>query len=424
MSIKVLQLHKRSSYKFKHIQDKFAISSDRKIFAVADGTTQSFNSEIWAEMIAKSFVSNPLFNVNELISLFIKSANQFKNTPFDYSSNPAKASLEKAKQNQGSTSTFAGLKFLGNNKIEIIFCGDSNLFLINSDKEVITFPYSDLDSLDANNSFINTEKLLQSKVDETFFKIQTLEYKLTDTIVLATDALSRLILKKHTVLEELIRIDNFDEFNEFCLKYWNNKELMEDDITALIIPINSMTEVKFIQPPDDFSFPMEKEKEFIPSTSFTENNLTVSEMNLNEIKNHNNLMVQELSILKKKLGLHELLLMITISLLLLILFFLYYVNHNNVRNDIFKLNPKSEVAVLENYRKTIVDLRAEIQTLKSSKKPENSKTENIEFSKSSKSVTEEEARKRQKKLIKAGYKVKVDGVWGVESEKYWKEYQK
>ena len=55
MDIKVLQLHKRVSYEFKHIQDKYALDSDTKIFALADGTTQSFNSEIWAEIITKEF---------------------------------------------------------------------------------------------------------------------------------------------------------------------------------------------------------------------------------------------------------------------------------------------------------------------------------------------------------------------------------
>ena len=68
MGITVLQLHKRASYEFKHIQDKYAINSNKKTFALADGTTQSFNSEIWAELITKGFVANPIFNSNELIN--------------------------------------------------------------------------------------------------------------------------------------------------------------------------------------------------------------------------------------------------------------------------------------------------------------------------------------------------------------------
>ena len=91
MDIKVLQLHKRASYEFKHIQDKYAINPDTKTFALADGTTQSFNSEIWAEIITKGFVKNPTFNTNELIGSFTNLVVEYKNATFEFSSNPDKA---------------------------------------------------------------------------------------------------------------------------------------------------------------------------------------------------------------------------------------------------------------------------------------------------------------------------------------------
>jgi serine/threonine protein phosphatase PrpC len=134
MDIKVLQLHKRASYEFKHIQDKYAINTNAKTFALADGTTQSFNSEIWAEIITKGFATNPTFNSIELISTFTKQVLEYKSAKFEFSSNPAKASLEKAKQNKGGTATFIGLHFTSENKIEVISCGDTNLFLLNSEK--------------------------------------------------------------------------------------------------------------------------------------------------------------------------------------------------------------------------------------------------------------------------------------------------
>jgi serine/threonine protein phosphatase PrpC len=176
MDIKVLQLHKRASYEFKHIQDKYALDSDTKIFALADGTTQSFNSEIWAEIITKEFVSNPTFNTKELINIFKNQVAKYKNTNFEFSSNPAKASLEKAKQNKGGTSTFMGLQFKSENKVELISCGDTNLFLINSENKVIGYPFSNVDNLDENNYFINTEQLIQNHIDDTFFKIISFEF--------------------------------------------------------------------------------------------------------------------------------------------------------------------------------------------------------------------------------------------------------
>ena len=169
--------------------------------------------------------------------------------------------MEKAKQNKGGTATFIGLQLNEQNKLNVISCGDTNLFLLNSDNKIIPFPFGDVDSLDANNFFINTEQLLQNKIDETFFKQRTLECSPTDILILGTDALSGLILKKPSTITKLLEINTFEQLHEFCLKNWENKELQEDDISAIIIPLNNMANLKLIHPPKDFSFPKEKEEE-------------------------------------------------------------------------------------------------------------------------------------------------------------------
>ena len=61
MDIKVLQIHKKASIEYKHIQDKYNFSTSNKCFALSDGTTQSFKSELWASMLVENFVKNPLF---------------------------------------------------------------------------------------------------------------------------------------------------------------------------------------------------------------------------------------------------------------------------------------------------------------------------------------------------------------------------
>lgn len=264
MAIRVLQIQKRASYEFKFIQDKCSISQDKRTFAIADGTTQSFNSEIWAEIITSNFVSKPTFNVDELIGLFTKHVDDYKGAKFQYSINPAKASLEKAKQSKGGTATFLGLQLKESNKIDIVSCGDTNLFLLNAEGKVTAFPFSDVDSLDSSNNFINTENLIQGKIDETYFKRKTIDNNKDDVLILATDALSRLILRKPNVINEIINVKRFDDLLEFSEKYWNRKELEEDDITAVIIPINSMSEVNLINPPDSFSFLKKKKRNLNP----------------------------------------------------------------------------------------------------------------------------------------------------------------
>jgi len=428
MGITVLQLHKRASYEFKHIQDKYAINSDKRTFALADGTTQSFNSEIWAEIITKGFVANPVFNSNELINSFLKQVDEYKSAKFEFSTNPAKASLEKAKQNKGGTATFIGLQFNEQSKLDVISCGDTNLFLLNSENKIIPFPFADVDSLDANNYFINTEQLLQNKIDETFFKQRTLECSPTDILILATDALSRLILKKPSTITELLEINTFEQLHEFCLKYWENKELQEDDISAIIIPLNNMADLKLIHPPKDFSFPKEKEEEFIPTSLQQKKQRNYTDMEMNEIRNQFNGVAQDFHQVKKKLKLHEMLLMVAISLLMVNILLLYFWRPTSSKDKISNAKGKSENVIIEKYENTIGDLKSEIQTLKSkitdlTQSKEEPKEEKIEPTKTTQTISKEEAKKRQEELIKAGYKVTADGIWGPQSEKNWNEYQ-
>ena len=372
MDIKILQLHKRASYEFKYIQDKYAINSDSKTFALADGTTQSFNSELWADITTKVFVANPTFNVNELINSFTNQVEKFKSAKFEFCSNPAKASLEKAKQNKGGTATFIGLQFKSENHFDAISCGDTNLFLLNSEKKVIAFPFSDVDSLDANNSFINTEHLLDNKIDETFFKLDSIEYKSDDTIIIATDALSRLILKKPTTLSEILKIEDFNQLNDFCLKYWESKELQEDDISAIIIPVQNIGTIKTIQPPTNFSFPKEKEEEFIPTSLQQTKQTNSTDMEMNEIRNQFNGVAQDFHHVKKKIIFHEMLLMVSISLLMVIILLMYFLRPTNSKDEASK--PKAEYLNNNKFQKENSDLKSENKDLKSENK--NLKSEN------------------------------------------------
>lgn len=401
MDIKVLQIHKRASYEFKYIQDKYAINPDTKTFALADGTTQSFNSEIWAEIITKGFVTNPTFNSIELISSFNNQVAEYKNANFEFSSNPAKASLEKAKKNKGGTATFMGLNFMTENKIEIISCGDTNLFLLNSENKVIAFPFSDVDSLDANNNFINTEQLIENKIDETFFKLKSIEYKSDDKIIIATDALSRLILKNPTTLAEILKIEDFNQLNDFCLKYWESKELQEDDISAIIIPAQISGTIKTIQPPIDFSFPKEKEEEFIPTFLQQKKHRNYTDMEMNEIRNQFNGVAQDFQQVKKKLKLHEMLLMVAISLLMINILLMYFLRPKNSKDETSKPKAKSENIIIKNYENTIGDLKSEIETLKSkatdlaqNKKEPND--EKVEKPNATPIISKEEAKKDKK----------------------------
>jgi serine/threonine protein phosphatase PrpC len=419
MSIRILQLQKRSSYEYKYIQDRYALNSTDKIFALADGTTQSFNSELWAEIITKNFVNNPIFEPFNLIFKLKEIVQTYKNVEFSFSTNPAKASLERAKQSKGGTATFIGLHLKEENKAEIISCGDTNLFLITPDYKIKTFPFSDINGIDSNNHFINTEVLLKDGIDETFFKSTSITYNNNDIIILATDALSRLLLKRPDTIKELLNIQSFENLLNLCLKKWESKELEEDDISAIIIPIGSTTDIKLICPPNEFQFPKEMETDFSPTILSPKIENPNSNMEMKEIKNQFDGVAKDMHYVKSKLNLHEILLIVTISLLMVNMLMMYL------------LRPKSNLSITDKttneIEKKYEKAKEEIQVVKN----KITGGSNLDLAKKKKQVIEtktnniskKEARKRQQELIKGGYKVVADGIWGSQSEKAWQIYQ-
>ena len=189
-----------------------------------------------------------------------------------------------------------------------------------------------------------------------------------------------------------------------------------------------MADLKLIHPPKDFSFPKEKEEEFIPTSLQQKKQTNYTDMEMNEIRNQFNGVAHDFHQVKKKLKLHEMLLMVAISLLMVNILLMYFLRPTNSKDDIPNAKAKSENAIIKKYENTIGDLKSEIQTLKSkitdlTQPKEEPKEEKTEPTKTSQTISKEEAKKRQEELIKAGYKVTADGIWGAQSEKTWNEYQ-
>lgn len=383
MNIKILQLHKRASYEYIHIQDKYNFSVDNKCIALSDGTTQSFKSELWAKMIVDSFITQPTFDVNLLKDQFKKLAFDFQNNDFEYSSNFAKAALEKDKQKKGGTATFIGLQYQNEGLIKVMNCGDTCLFIFRNNK-ITPFPFNSLDELDHNNYFINSTKLIEDKIEDVFFNSTEIKLEKDDIIILATDAISRLIFRKPEVINLLIKINNFEELKQLCLNYWNNKELEEDDISVIIAaPFLPDKIIEFI-PPSDFSFPKEEEKEFIPSIG---NQTYINEIDPVQMQQLNRMiqdLFRETSFLKNKLKLIQVLLISALLLLVLNTALLFYFIKNSNVNDV---KVKEVNAISKSYETSEPEVVTETET---EKEVNNLPTENKSSAKAQKEVIIEE----------------------------------
>ena len=110
MKIKTLQIHKRSVNGFSDIQDKYYYNREKGVFAISDGATQGFKSEIWAEMLVNNFVQHPEFEVEKLLIDLEKYAQDFSEIKFEPNPNSALRMLELRKIADGSYATFIGIE--------------------------------------------------------------------------------------------------------------------------------------------------------------------------------------------------------------------------------------------------------------------------------------------------------------------------
>lgn len=342
MEIKALQLHKKASVEYKNIQDKYSFSIENKCIALSDGTTQSFKSELWASILVNNFVKKPLFDIELLLEEFKNLGAEFNNTKIEFSSNFAIASIEKNKKSKGGTATFIGIHLINDSLLRIINCGDTCLFLLRNN-EIITFPFGDIEELDKNSFFINSTQLQNNEVGKEFFKTNEIIIKKDDVIILATDAISRLFLRKNENISAILNCNNFEDLKTFCETNWNNNELEEDDISVIIInPFESDKTIEII-PPKEFSFPPIIEKEF---TSFYDYQNFNNSLDIQEMEQLNRMiqnLFKETNYLKNKLKLTQALLISAIALLIINTLLLFYFVFNEKSSE-SKVDSNNEIS--------------------------------------------------------------------------------
>jgi len=328
MSIKILQLHKRSAGLYNHIQDKFAYKLDTNCYALADGATQSFNAEYWAELITAHFINNPTFEYQKIIDGFNFCAQKFHNSDFKLSDDPGINFLDREMLKVGASSTFLGIQF-SPGLLKVISCGDTNLFLIRDD-QITGFPANNSTEINQCSQFLNTRRFLENKVSQDNFIVKDFETHQGDVIILATDALSRLLLDDLDTHHELAAVDNFEELLAFCTKFWSDYRLEEDDISAIIIRIdNSQTTFEII-PPDDFQFEESLPATLLNTPEISENIPHMANNDLKELEQNTLQLATKIQSLEdfqrslqKKLWL--IIILLVISLVLMVFLILYHV---------------------------------------------------------------------------------------------------
>ena len=342
MRTRIFQLHKRSSYVFSAIQDKICFDNRKQIYAISDGATQGYKSEIWSEKLVKSFVDKPNFEVNSLLQDFKNYAESFQKIPNTENSNPALRALEERKRMQGGFATFMGVKIEGG-ELEYISSGDVCGF-VKSNDSLQGFPFSKVEELDQDKGFLGTQKVINGENKAEQFRQGKISLKKGDRVILMTDAIARLTLRDKSILDRILSFRNYEDFFQFITKEWENKRLEEDDITIGIIEVSDDIQEEVYLPSSNFSFPKEER----PIIQF--NQFNTDKMSLEEIKKHLQILDKKVKSLEEekqklynKIEQKSFAIRIFNFILVVVLLTTYHYLFNGKENEVKSVNKTSEV---------------------------------------------------------------------------------
>ena len=239
-------LQKRSE-KEKINQDAFAISSDERIFAIADGVSEAPYSQIWADKVVNRFIEKPF--VPDLNAQKLKdwledirkkwSSEIDQHQSHEQTEQANELIMEMTREGGGST-TFLGMiiqkKKKKYQKLQLFGIGDTNMFLIRNNRIKEKFPITLVESFTDHTIGLRSIDNASQKIPE----LKEFNAKRGDIVILATDALAKWIFKYYKkggeyswkrILKNKNNIQNFiDELRD-------TNKIDDDDTTCIIIRI-------------------------------------------------------------------------------------------------------------------------------------------------------------------------------------------
>jgi serine/threonine protein phosphatase PrpC len=220
-------------------------------FAIADGASQSFYSNIWAKKLVDHFCEDPHIDGTNWErwlqpiqkSWFLDVKKKVSQARED--NKPTWVTNQnRLKFGECATSTFIGLEFI-DSQVRISVVGDSYLFILKEKHLIATCPAP----IRADEFGDRPEYLASDKKNNHFLPV-LISYKLNDTdpqmhFILATDALSEYIFRCHAREEDifsiLLSISNIKQFHKFISKARHSQKvkLKNDDVALVVLRVSS-----------------------------------------------------------------------------------------------------------------------------------------------------------------------------------------
>ncbi len=222
-------------------EDSFAYDDSRGIFAIADGATESSFADVWADALVTTFVESPPdFNRNDrdVMKEILRLARDKWHRGIDWDSLPW---FQKNKALMGSYSTLLGLQVdMTGERFRCIAVGDSCMFQVSRGR-MESFPFAD------SGDMSNTPKLmwsglgysagLEKEVEIPGIEVKYGRFRQGDTVMLATDALSKWVLLHKTEKPWETLAAHGEDFDAFVGELISGGEVKNDDVTLIVITI-------------------------------------------------------------------------------------------------------------------------------------------------------------------------------------------
>lgn len=233
----------KAGCQLEECEDAFFWDETQRLFAIADGATDSAFQRLWAELLVKGFISNPpTFSPRSAFEEWFKGwieTQQLKwNESIDWNKLPWHG-LNKARQT-GALATFLGIRFSSQfNRWDITAIGDCNLFIFRQDATFFRcYPVCE-------SSAFGISPFALSSINQNYgrqlkeVKVAKISYHSGDFIILATDALAAWCLSqielRENPLKRLLSVTGNDDFSILIDSLRHKGQIRNDDTSLLII---------------------------------------------------------------------------------------------------------------------------------------------------------------------------------------------
>lgn len=198
-------------------------------FALADGASESYDSQTWAKMLSSKFILDQQVNAQWIAERVKTYADA---TDFQSLSWSRRAAFDR-----GSFATLLGLKLVSDGSgVQILSVGDSLALHVRDGVMINSFPFTKHEEFDARPQLMSTLGAANYFVDTPeFLALKSTTWQITagDKVLLVTDAVGHWILAQNDVLKDLNSVISAGEFEQLVISKRIARTMRLDDSSVL-----------------------------------------------------------------------------------------------------------------------------------------------------------------------------------------------